>query len=525
MQKLTLLLVFTLLLNSCGLLGDKIGPAAAIEATKTSAGAAIGSVFTIPAAGGTASVPSATAKVTVPAGTMTTALSIQANADMLDGEGQGIGLTGDWTKPITVEFAIPAGVTDPENYKIALRLSNGYWVTCRKAKINTANNTVSVRIAPSIKTKSARKARPMANTYSLVFAKTFFLKPDRATVKLGEKVKFTAYAREGFIPKELMGKVYDSEVEFEAGLKKLSEAVEEVESNEDDLVPLPNLNAKDDDELVPLTIIAKEVPFSNKKEGFTRTWTAKSIGSISASGNLGAEYTAPKDETAKGKTVKVQFSSINDKTKRKADAEATVLIDDGIEKYIGTIQVSQDEDNDKGNKGNKSAKYDVILTLYPGSKVIFDTYIRNGNAIVGSNIKMMFLNDNFEYVIPDRRKGTYEYSGRTMLPFTSSFFQSKPIFQLSFDEVKKTFSILTEVGLEGGSYTQTCTPISTTGNPCIGYNGTVVPPISKFSFNAGGFKYTDKNKLTGTYSTISKTSGGEPITFTTKLDMVLDKVN
>jgi hypothetical protein len=341
MQKLTILLVFTLLLNSCGLLGDKVSPAAAIEATKTSSGAAIGSVFTIPAAGGTASVPSATAKVTVPAGTMTAVLSVQANADMLDGEGQGISLNGDWSKPITVEFAIPAGVTDPENYKIALRLDNGYWVTCRKPKINTANNTVSVRIAPSIKTKSARKARPMANTYSLAFAKTFFLKPDRATVKLGEKVKFTAYAREGFIPKELMGKVYDSEAEFEAGLKKLSEAVEEVESNEDDLVPLPNLDAKDDDELVPLTVIAKEVPFSNKKAGFTRTWTAKSIGSISASGNAGADYTAPKDEASKGKTVKVIFNSTNDKTQRKANAEATVRIEDGLTRYTGIVKVTK----------------------------------------------------------------------------------------------------------------------------------------------------------------------------------------
>jgi hypothetical protein len=323
--------------NSCGLLGDKVSPAASIEATKTSIGAAIGSVFTIPAAGGTANIVSATAKVTVPSGAMTAALSIQANTDMLDNEGQGIRLSGDWTKPITVEFAIPAGVTDPENYKIALRLDNGYWVTCRKAKINTANNTVQVRIAPSIKTKSARQARPMASSYSLAFAKTFYLKPDRATVKLGEKVKFTAYAREGFIPKELMGKVYDSEVEFEAGLKKLSEAVEEVESNDDDLVPLPNLNAKDDDELVPLTVIAKEVPFTNKKVGFTRTWTAKSLGSIVASGNAGADYTAPKDDASKGKTVKVLFSSINDKTQRKANAEATVRIEDGLTRYTGII--------------------------------------------------------------------------------------------------------------------------------------------------------------------------------------------
>jgi hypothetical protein len=338
MRKNSVLLISIYLLNSCSTLSDKISPAAVIEVSKTGLGAGTGSVFTIPAVGGFANVPSAGAKVSVAAGTLNSSLSVQANADLLDNEGQGITLTGDWSKPITVEFAIPAGVSDPENYKVALRLGNGYWITCRKPKINRSSNTVQVRIAPSIKAKSAAKARPMANTYSLAFAKTFYLKPDRATVKLGEKVKFTAYAREGFVPRELMGKIYDSQAEFEEGIRKLSDAVDEVESNDDDLVPLPDLDKPDNDELVPLTVIAKEYPFSNTKAGFTRTWVANSVGTISPSGNSGANYTAPKDEAVKGKTVKVIFKSVNDKTKRDAVAEATVRIEDGLTRYTGIIK-------------------------------------------------------------------------------------------------------------------------------------------------------------------------------------------
>jgi hypothetical protein len=455
MKKLTILLVFTLFLNSCGLLGDKISPAEAFEATKTSAGAAIGSVFTIPAAGGTASVPSATAKVTVPAGTMTTALSIQANADMLDGEGQGISLTGDWSKPITVEFAIPAGITDPENYKIALRLSNGYWVTCRKAKINIANNTVSVRIAPSLKTKSARKARPMANTYSLAFAKTFFLKPDRATVKLGEKVKFTSYAREGFIPKELMGKVYDSEAEFEAGLKKLSEAVEEVESNEDDLVPLPNLNAKDDDELVPLTVIAKEVPFSNKKAGFTRTWTAKSVGTIAATGNAGADYTAPKDEASKGKTVKVIFNSTNDKTQRKANAEATVRIEDGLTRYTGIIKFEEVRTylNLGGSTTTETTKMYSTVTLKNSSTLkVFDSS--------DSKAKTYDIKTTVEAYSSISSDGSY--TRKLVSPCSAEGIPAGYV-SLTIDKEKQKYNISGVISIEGGLcevaiYCSNCSP-------------------------------------------------------------------
>jgi hypothetical protein len=343
MKKFTTLIILILFLNSCGLLGDKVSPAASIDAFNTAEGTLIGSVFTIPAAGGSSSVPSATAKVTVPAGAMTAALSIQANTDMLDNEGQGIRLSGDWTKPITVEFAIPTGVTDPENYKIALRLDNGYWVTCRKAKINTANNTVQVRIAPSIRTKAARQARPMANSYSLALAKTFYLKPDRATVKLGEKVKFTAYAREGTVPVKWGNTVFNSKDDYDAAMKVLAELGDDPEpaSDDDELVPLVKDPVVDNDPLEPLlkNVIAKEYVFTNKKEGFTRTWTAKSLGSITASGNAGADYTAPKVEAAKGKTVKVFFESVNNTSKRKANAEATVIIDDGIEKYKGTINI------------------------------------------------------------------------------------------------------------------------------------------------------------------------------------------
>jgi hypothetical protein len=359
MKKLTFLLFLTLLLNSCGLLGDKVSPIS-IEALKTSKPAAIGSISTLALSGGSVAIASAGAKVSAAAGVLSTPLSIQASADPIDNEGQGITISGDWKKPITVEFAIPTGVTDPENYKIALRLDNGYWISCLKPKVNRSTNTVSVRIAATTTTSASSKARPFSTSYSLAFAKTFYMKPDKGIIKVGESIKFTPYALEGYIPRKLLsGETFTSEDEFNAALKKQNDLINELDGNEDDLVPI---NPPKDDE--PLTVIVNDYPFTNNKDGFTRTWTAKSIGTVKADGNAGATYTAPKDDAAKGKTVKVIFSSTNDKTKRNATAEATVRIEDGLTRYTGTIKNEY-----VWQTGNLNIEREIVNIQFVGSFV------------------------------------------------------------------------------------------------------------------------------------------------------------
>jgi hypothetical protein len=340
MKKLTILIILTFLLHSCSLLGDKVSPVS-IEALKTNEPASTGSISTLAISGGSVAIVSAGAKVNASAEALSTPLSVQASADPIDNEGQGITISGDWTKPITVEFAIPAGVTDPENYKIMLRLNNGFWVSCRKPKVNLASNTVVVRIAPSIKPKAASNARPMASKFSLAFAKTFFMKPDKGTIKVGESIKFIPYAREGFVPRKFLGKIYESDAELQAAVTEsdISDPLIGLNTADDDVVQVPK--ADDPDETEPLPIVMKEFPFGNSKTGFTRTWTAKSIGTVKADGSAGATYTAPKDEAAKGKTVKVIFSSNNDKTKRNASAEATVFIEDGIPRYLGSLSFTE----------------------------------------------------------------------------------------------------------------------------------------------------------------------------------------
>jgi hypothetical protein len=339
MKKYLSIILLGLLLNSCSLLGDKVSPVS-IEALKTNEPASTGSISTLALSGGSVAIVSAGAKVSASAGALSTPLSVQASADPIDNEGQGITISGDWTKPITVEFAIPAGVTDPENYKIMLRLNNGFWISCRKPKVNLSNNTVTVRIAPSIKLKAASNARPMANKFSLAFAKTFFMKPDKGTIKVGESIKFIPYAREGFVPRKFLGKIYESDAELQAAVTEsdISDPLIGLNNADDDVVQVPK--ADDPDETEPLPIVMKEFPFGNSKTSFTRTWTAKSIGTVKADGSAGATYTAPKDEAAKGKTVKVIFSSTNDKTKRNAMAEATVRIEDGLTRYTGTVTIT-----------------------------------------------------------------------------------------------------------------------------------------------------------------------------------------
>jgi hypothetical protein len=387
MKKYVSILLLCFALNSCGLLGDKVSPIS-IEALKTSEPASTGSISTLAVGGGSIAIASASAKVSAAAGALSTALSIQASADPIDNEGQGITINGDWTKPITVEFALPPGVTDPENYKIMLRLNNGFWVSCRKPKVNLATNSVIVRIAPSIKPKAASNARPMASKYSLAFAKTFFMKPDKGTIKVGESIKFTPYAREGFVPRKFLGKIYESDAELQAAVTEsdISDPLIGLNSTDDDEVQVPK--ADDPDEIEPLPIVMKEFPFGNSKTGFTRTWTAKSIGTVKADGSSGATYTAPKDDAAKGKTVKVIFSSTNDKTKKNATAEATVRIEDGLSRYAGTITITDtreflNSDYTTTDIRKLTAKVELIKDNATGT-LFKHSIVQQGNKTVSS---------------------------------------------------------------------------------------------------------------------------------------------
>ncbi len=337
--------IFSLsILLACNKLAE-IAPSKA-EVFKSEASLGIGPEIntTITASGGTAFIGAASAKIIVPAGAMPVGaiFTAQAIADKFDNQGQGISISGNWTKPITVEFAAPADEKSQNNYKIALRLNNGYWLTCTKPKYNAANNSVSVRIAPTPTAGAKAGAKIQAKKYDLAFSKTFYIKPEKTVLDLGEKVILKAYAREGFVPVKIGKRTFDAEADLEEAIKNFAEASERLDADEsdDDLVPLtqPAKPSESDDYLVPLTIGAKEYEFSNTKAGFNRSWILMNgPGLVNKKGNAGAEYIAPNDDASRGKTAEVSFLSRNNATKQDVEATATIRIKDGLTRYTGTI--------------------------------------------------------------------------------------------------------------------------------------------------------------------------------------------
>jgi hypothetical protein len=340
-MKRFLIATFTLTLISCG--GNEPvptpTPAAPLEVAKTAVGTLIGTPVTqaIGSSGGNATVVSAGAKIVVPAGALPdgSSITVQAVSNTLVGAGQGVRLSGsDWTQPITLQFSYPASITDPENQMIAVQNPDGSWVSSNSVKIDAVNRTISIRLAPdpsSFLTKTGLKMtglKPAASTNSrdIIWTQKFFLKPDTASVKLGESVSFTAYAKQArnrgeakLSPDQL--DLLDRYYFFKSESEKL-------------------LFEGDDDYLNPLSTVVKEYPFTNTKEGYNRVWSTTGPGSIVPSGATSGKFTAPTDPSAKGKTATVTFVSTNTKTGDIARASASVNIegDKPFARYEGWIE-------------------------------------------------------------------------------------------------------------------------------------------------------------------------------------------
>jgi hypothetical protein len=353
---LTVLLAIALM--SCGDGGTPAPtPAAPLEVAKTAVGTVIGTPVTqaIGASGGNASVVSAGAKIVVPAGAMPdgSSISVQAISNTLTGAGQGIRLSGsDWTRPITVQFSYPASISDPENQMIAVQNPDGSWVSSNRVKVDAVNRTISMRLAPDASSILSKSLTATASTSSrdILWTKKFFLKPDTASIKLGESVLFTAYAREARTRGEtklspddldLLDRVYVLKT-------KVSDLSFEVF----------------EDFAYPLTTVVKDYPFTNTKEGYNRAWTVTAgPGSIAPSGATSGKFTAPTDPSAAGKTATVTFISTKDGTTNIARASASVNIAGDGATYKGTITVKQFRDVTTGPvNGQTIRKYSATIT-------------------------------------------------------------------------------------------------------------------------------------------------------------------
>jgi hypothetical protein len=355
------------------------GPSTKIELFNNTTNTLIGSPITkvIGVAGGNINLPSAGANVIVPAGAMAdgASITVQAISDVLDNEGQGIQITGDWSKPIWLEFSYSVGERNPENNMIAFKTNNGSWIASQKVKVDKAKGIIAIRLGQTSGTNAKTVgAKTMAGTYSFAASHEFFLKPDQAAINIGESVTFTAFAKagdtDGYWIKKKNGTYFYEDGDLTPLTKLASESTSNNNPDDDDyLVPLvktPNKYvAEADDELVPLVKVTSDAAFTNKKTGFTRSWILmEGPGTLNPTGNIGAKYTAPNDASAKGKIARVTFFSKNDKTKQDLEASATIRIKDGLTRYIGTISTTITADYaDTQEKVMKSHRYEAIVTF------------------------------------------------------------------------------------------------------------------------------------------------------------------
>jgi hypothetical protein len=392
-------IAFLLTLISCG--GDGTTtptptptPAATLEVVKSAVGTAIGTPVTqaIGSSGGNASVVSAGAKIVVPAGALPdgSSITVQAISNTLDGAGEGIQISGDaWTKPVTLQFSYPTGEADPNSFRIAIQQNDGSWITSKSAKVDTVNRTVSVRLGPASGAgvtanalKSNLKPTAKLDRRNIVMTKSTYLKPGRATVKLGGTVSFTAYA-------------------------KLAVTEQVPATDDDELVPLtqPVISSKkpiDDDPLEPLPklrVVVREYPFTNTKAGYNRFWAVEpGPGKIEASGAYSGLYTAPSDPSARGKTATVSFTSF--------DAKDAVVIG-GKVKIEGepAYQVSATSGNGTitGIICDRSKPFSLLLTVTGYTQGDWN-FVPSGDSTGSSNFTLSYLG------IATTFSGTYSFS-------------------------------------------------------------------------------------------------------------------
>lgn len=343
MRNFILVIGIILITFSCKITEGDVLPK--IELASTTSAAPTGSSVTkvIGTTGGTLDLPVAGLKVTVPAGAMAAGaiLSLTPIKDVLDNEGTGTRISGAWTKPISLEIQISD--TDIANYRLYAKMPNGLWVGAISPKVS--GNKMLVRLGPNAGT-NIKNGKVAAKEYDLAYAKDFYIKPDQAALELGKSQQFTAYAKAGKVPSKYKGSdgkwhsaLDEDVVPLAKGTWDDDEVVPLAPSSstaDDDVVPLAPSKSLDDDEVVPLAVHVKEYAFISKKKGFNRSWTlSQPLGSVSSTG----KYTAPSDESSRGKSTKVIFTSTNTKTGQKVTMESIVFINDGLQRYKGTLRI------------------------------------------------------------------------------------------------------------------------------------------------------------------------------------------
>lgn len=241
---------------------------------------------TIDATGGTFSEVTTGVTVKAFAGTVDSSAQVKVQPitnTLPDGIGMGVEISSNQPlkKALIVRFSYEASEPDPNSLRLAMQADDGSWFSLAPVKIDTVNKTVSAALPDSlpVTTKGSSRVKPMGglDVKRVVKYLGFYMKPENATVKVGERVDFVPYAR-----------------------------VLEKEICQTETIPSGGAGP-DDDELASLCKpkkVVKDYPFTNSKAGFVRSWgTYSTAGGFDADGtvqphpSVGATFTAPARST------------------------------------------------------------------------------------------------------------------------------------------------------------------------------------------------------------------------------------
>ncbi|HET6436723.1 MAG TPA: hypothetical protein VFG59_01585 [Anaeromyxobacter sp.] len=247
-----------------------------ISAAGTSTGAAI--TGSIDAAGGAVTEPGTGAVVTADPGTFaaSTEVTLQPTSDTLPfGMGDGITISSSAAPGTPLHVTLPFGsdITAPGGLGLAVQEADGSWQSLEPVRIDAAARTITAALRePPASGAAGRHARGAAGSgKTVVKYLKFYIKPDGATVHVGKSVSLVPWVRQSstYCPPASQCGPSDGP--------------------DCDLLGPPCSRP-----------VIEDLVMTNSKAGYTRTWKVEtvpggnsSLGTITATGSVGATYQAP----------------------------------------------------------------------------------------------------------------------------------------------------------------------------------------------------------------------------------------